>query len=93
MEIAPYPVVLTPSQLAHFFEPKTWPEVFMLEPRMTRAEWRAGIIDADEAGRNLLRWTPGPPKKYVRQIPGGVWQLTDLGRAFVAEHLGSVIIH
>ena len=93
MEIAPYPVVLTPAQLAHFVEPKTWPEIFMLEPRMTRAEWRSGIIDADESGRGLLLWTPGPPMKRVRQIPGGTWQLTARGLAFVAEHLGSVTVH
>ena len=85
--VAIYFTQLTPAQLAHFATPKTWPEIFMLEPRMLRSEWRAGVIDADERGRGLLRWTPGPPMKHVRQIPGGTWVLTEAGVAFVEARL------
>lgn len=87
-------VVLTPAQLAHFATPKTWPEVFLLEPRMCRSRWRFGVIEADEdGGRALLRWTPAPRRKGDRQTPGGTWELTEAGRAFVATHLGTTTVH
>jgi len=86
-------VILTPMQLAHFAKPRTWPEIFAIEPKMTRSRWRFGVVEADESGRGFLKWTPAAPKKGDRQTTGGTWELTESGLAYVFEQLGTDGIH
>ena len=89
-------VVLTPMQLAHFAKPRTWSEIFALEPRMSRSRWRFGVLEADEHGRGFLKWTPAPRTKGDRRRQAcskGTWELTESGLAFVFQRLGTTGIH
>lgn len=88
--VRPRSPLLTPEQLALFDTPRSWSEIATLDPAMTKAQWRAGIIDADEHGWGLLAWTPAPARRRGEPAlsgprPKGTWSLTDRGRDFVAR--------
>lgn len=83
--------LLTVEQLAQFATPKTWAEIFQLQPRMLKKHWRAAIVDADEFGFGLLTRLRHKPNGDGSPEPSrsrrGAWVLSDEGRAYVEREL------
>lgn len=88
--------LLSAVHLAQFAEPKTWAEIYALEPRLTRRRWLDAIIDADEHGWGHLAWTPGPDARTRKRDRLGRWGLTERGRAYINRvwggHMTSIYV-
>lgn len=47
---------LSDEQLLFFRRPRGWREIVTQKPFREEDWWREAVMDADEAGRSLLRW-------------------------------------